>query len=208
MLQVYYYCSMMNDQIEGLSSPRFTPEIKAEVQGLFRQRWDEFNSPLHCAAFALDPEFQDCHFNPEVMRGLRAVCLRMLGNTDAAKAALLGHAAYAAHEGDFGDPLVLAMKEEMAPYQWWQQAGGECRELQTVAVRVLAMVSSAGACERVWSTFDFVHSKKRNRLDPDRAGDLVYVHRNRRLHKRAKKSEPFAEWYRGEELTQEEREEV
>ena len=208
MLQVYYYCSMMNDQIEGLSSPRFTPEIKAEVQGLFRHRWDEFNSPLHCAAFALDPEFQDCHLNPEVMRGLRTVCLRMLGNTDAAKAALLRHAAYVNHEGDFGDPLVLAMKEEMAGYQWWQQAGGECRELQTVAVRVLAMVSSAGACERVWSTFDFVHSKKRNRLDPDRAGDLVYVHRNRRLHKRAKKSEPFAEWYRGEELTQEEREEV
>lgn len=30
------------------------------------------------------------------------------------------------------------------------------------------MVSGAGACERNWSACDFVHSKKRNRLDPNR----------------------------------------
>jgi len=198
----------MDERIARLSSPCFTPEIKAEVRDLFRKRWDEFSSPLHCAAYALDPEFQDSTFNPEVMRGLRTVCLQILGNTNAAKAALLGHAAYIAHEGDFGDPMVLEMKEDLASYQWWQQAGGEFPELQSVAIRVLSMVSSAGSSERVWSTYDFVHSKKRNRLDPDRAGDLVYVHKNRRLHKRAKKSEPFAEWYRGEEGTEEEREEV
>ena len=209
MLQVYYYCSLMDGQIDELSSPCFTPDIKAEVKRIFRQRWDEFSSPLHCAAYALDLEFQDCRFNAEVMRGLRIVCQRVLGNTDSAKAALLGHAAYVGKEGgNFGDPLVIEMKEDIASYQWWQNYGGEASELQTVAVRVLAMVSSAGACERVWSAYDFVHSKKRNRLDPDRAEDLVYVHKNTRLHKRAKKSEPFAEWHKGEEGTQEEKEEV
>jgi len=42
--------------------------------------------------------------------------------------------------------------------------GAHVPDLQKVAVRVLSQVSSASACERNWSTFDFIHSKKRNRL--------------------------------------------
>src|SRR6218665_2433594 len=32
-----------------------------------------------------------------------------------------------------------------------------------------------------WSTYDFIHNKKRNRLTEARARDLVYVHSNLRL---------------------------
>jgi len=42
-------------------------------------------------------------------------------------------------------------------------------------------VSSSSAAERNWSTYDFIHNKKRNRLTEDRARDLVYVHSNLRL---------------------------
>ena len=178
------------------------------MRRLFRKWWDEFSSILHCAAFALEPEYQDHKFNPEVMRGLREVCKLVLGDTEAAKAALLGHAAYVGKERDFGDPLVRAMRDGMPPYQWWVMHGGEYPELQQVAVRILAMVSSAGACERIWSAYDFVHSKKRNRLDPDRVEDLVYVFTNKWLQKRAQKSELLAEWHKGEEETATERMEV
>ena len=57
-----------------------------------------------------------------------------------------------------------------------------------------ALVSSAGACERNWSTYDFIHNKKRNRLHPDRANDLVYVFTNSRLIQKFKEPEKFAEW--------------
>ena len=63
-----------------------------------------------------------------------------------------------------------------------------------IGKRVTALVSSAGACERNWSTFDFIHSKKRNRLKPDRANDLVYVFTNTRLTQKFKEPEKFAEW--------------
>ena len=191
-----------------LSSDRFTDDVKDEVRRIFRTRWDEFSSDLHCAAYALDPEFQEDKFNSEVMRGLRNVCKLVLGDTDAAKQAMLGHAAYVGKEGDFGDPMVIDLKDEMASYQWWVMHGGVYPELQKVAVRVSAMISGAGACERNWSAYDFVHSKKRNRLDPARAGDLVYVFTNRRLHKKAQKSEPFPDWNYGAEETEEEREAV
>ena len=35
--------------------------------------------------------------------------------------------------------------------------------------------------EKNWSTYEFIHSKKRNKLTDARARDLVYVHSNLRL---------------------------
>ena len=112
---------------------------------------------MHCAALALELEFQDKNFHAEVMLGLWELCKVVLGDTDAAKLAILGHAAFVGKEGDFGDPMVRAMRHGMPAHQWWVMHGGEYPELQKVAFRVTAMVSSAGACERVWSAFDFVH---------------------------------------------------
>lgn len=75
-------------------------------------------------------------------------------DTDAAIEAMQGHAAYVGKEGDFGDPMVRAMRGGMPAHQWWVMHGGEYPELQKVAIRVTAMVSSAGACERVWTESD------------------------------------------------------
>ena len=57
----------------------------------------------------------------------------------------------------------------------------DCPELQTVAMLVLSQPSSACPCETNWSTYKFVHSPERNRLDPARAESLVFVHTNLRL---------------------------
>lgn len=37
------------------------------------------------------------------------------------------------------------------------------------------------SAERNWSTFEFIHNKKRNRLGALKAADLVYVHYNLRV---------------------------
>jgi hypothetical protein len=54
-------------------------------------------------------------------------------------------------------------------------------ELQNFAIRVLSQGSSASACERNWSSFNHIHSKKRNRLLSGKLEDLVYVHSNLQL---------------------------
>lgn len=59
-----------------------------------------------------------------------------------------------------------------------------CLAAPQVAIAVLAQVSSASACERNWSTFNFIHNKLRNRLSPERAHELVYVFTNLRLLKK------------------------
>ena len=53
--------------------------------------------------------------------------------------------------------------------------------MQTSAIRILSQGSSASACERNWSSFDHIHSRKRNRLLSGRLEDLVYVCSNLQL---------------------------
>ena len=60
---------------------------------------------------------------------------------------------------------------------WWPQ--------------VLPMAGSAGGCERNWSTYDFITNRKRNKLEPTRAEDLVYVHYNRRCVLKSRQFEQF-----------------
>ena len=59
--------------------------------------------------------------------------------------------------------------------------GAKADLLQPHAMRTLAQPASSSSCERGWSTYDFIHSKRRNRLTPERARDLVYVFTNGRL---------------------------
>jgi len=60
--------------------------------------------------------------------------------------------------------------------------------LQSIALKLLAQPSSSSCAERNWSTYSFIHSLKRNRLNPKRAEDLVFVHTNLRLLSRNCKS--------------------
>lgn len=56
--------------------------------------------------------------------------------------------------------------------------GYEIPSLQRAAIRILSQPCSLHWCRWNWSTFDSVHSKRRDRLEPDRFDDLVYVHFN------------------------------
>ena len=48
-------------------------------------------------------------------------------------------------------------------------------------MRILGLTCSASACERNWSTFNQVHTKRRNRLATSRMNSLVYIMYNKKL---------------------------
>ena len=50
--------------------------------------------------------------------------------------------------------------------------------LQKLAFKVLGQPSSSSCAERNWSTYSFIHSLKRIKLNPKRVEDLVYIHNN------------------------------
>jgi hypothetical protein len=73
-------------------------------------------------------------------------------------------AKYRNSEGEFGHPFVKASAKKLPGWKWWVEFGSECLEFQSVAQKVLSQISCASTCERNWSTYDFIHNKKRNRL--------------------------------------------
>jgi hypothetical protein len=48
---------------------------------------------------------------------------------------------------------------------WWKHYGGKLLELQKLAVRVFSQTCSSSGCERNWSVFEKILSKKRNMLE-------------------------------------------
>jgi len=57
--------------------------------------------------------------------------------------------------------------------------------VQELAMKLTSQPSSACACERNWSNFDFIHSKRRNKLSARQAADLVHVFSNLRVLRRS-----------------------
>ena len=90
---------------------------------------------------------------------------------------------YRKAEGMFGIGAAKydMTRDEVPGYRWWMSYGAETPELQRFAIRILSQGASSSACERNWSCFDHIHSKKRNKLLSGKLGDLVYVRSNLKL---------------------------
>lgn len=115
-----------------------------------------------------------------MLEGLQDVAFKMLSEDEYIKA-MQQHTHYRNGLGVWARQASRVMASKLAAHDWWMQCGGAAPELQKVAIRVLSQGSSACCCERNWSTYKFIHSSVRNRLDPARAEKLVYVHTNMRL---------------------------
>lgn len=73
----------------------------------------------------------------------------------------------------------LDMKK-INPLNWWKGICGSTR-LCKIASAILSLHSSSASTERLFSTYSFIHTKKRNKLTNDRAGKLLYIHQNRNI---------------------------
>ncbi|PKU67583.1 hypothetical protein MA16_Dca018886 [Dendrobium catenatum] len=62
--------------------------------------------------------------------------------------------------------------------------GSSAPNLQKLAVRILSQTSSSSGCERNWSVFEQIHTKRRNHLEHQRLNDLVFVRYNLNLRNR------------------------
>nr|KAJ0209317.1 hypothetical protein LSAT_V11C400221430 [Lactuca sativa] len=64
---------------------------------------------------------------------------------------------------------------------WWMNYGNSTPTLQKMAIKILSLTTSSSGCERNWSDFKGIHTKKRNRLDSQRLHKLVFVQFNSKL---------------------------
>ena len=154
-----------------------------EIWKVIDERWKMLHSPLHAAACYLDPRLFGIERNndAEVMNGLYDAIERLTPDIEESRRLREQLRAYRLEEGLFGRTSAKNDRANIPPGRWWEFYGAESRELQRFAIRVLSQGSSSSPCERNWSSFNHIQSKKRNRLLSTRLEDLVYVRNNLQL---------------------------
>ncbi|KAL6509618.1 hypothetical protein OROGR_022928 [Orobanche gracilis] len=165
--------------------------VKKKYMPIWRKidaRWTlQLHHPLHAVGYYLNPQlryevgFSNCS---EVKEGLYACMDRMLSNDDRL-AADIQLDNFDNAQGEFGSPMAIRSRKLRSPGKWWERFGSKIPELTSFATRVLSLTCSASGCERNWSTFESIHTKKRNRLEHKRLNALVYVKYNLSLRERS-----------------------
>ncbi|KAL0801924.1 hypothetical protein Bca101_057100 [Brassica carinata] len=91
--------------------------------------------------------------------------------------------------GIFGHDMAIRQRDIKAPAEWWSCYGSSAPNLKSFAVKILSLTCSATGCERNWSVFQLLHTKKRNRLAQHRLNNMVFVKYNRALKHRSLRSD-------------------
>jgi hypothetical protein len=182
------------------------PQAVAQlVQQVWKNRWDFMDSPMHGAGYCLDPEFLTDdglgagNTEDACVTQLFTMIKKLLPEEEQ-QAARQSYQSFRAGEGKFGSDEALEDAPCTPAHLWWDLFGTEHPALRKVAVLILSQVSSACSCERAWSAYDFIHNKRRNRLSPARARDVVYVFTNGRLVEKMDGEETFVGWEEEEEM--------
>ncbi|KAJ1398315.1 Ribonuclease H-like superfamily [Sesbania bispinosa] len=157
------------DYILAFTSPIYDVLRKTDIEasclhlvyGMWGLMIEESNTPLHCLAHSLNPRY---FVDAEVRR---QVNVEFSNFTDG-------------REG-FDDIDSLSDRGKMDAKSWWLVHGAHAPILQKVALKQLGQPCSSSCCERNWSTYSFIHSMRRNKMEPHRVEDLVFVHNNLRL---------------------------
>nr|KYP66189.1 hypothetical protein KK1_012473 [Cajanus cajan] len=170
-----------------------------KVWKIIDTRWNlQLHRPLHAAAYYLNPRYHyDKNFNPdsEVLIGLYETFQRMVPDIRTRVIIDQQLEKFKGAKEIFGMDMAIATRDKKQPALWWESYGGRGKELQKVAMRILSLTCSATGCERNWSTFDQVHTKRRNRLEQQRLNALVYVKYNLQLEMRQNSREENGDTY-------------
>lgn len=183
--EVYAQMQMVKQELQELdiAQVRLKPILRL-VDSRFEMALE---SPIYYAGYALNPKYVDADESTSaaIMDGLFTMIDRVLPDEADQATAHVQYNYYKEKKGLFGKAVIFSDRilDKTMPWEWWNMYGGSVPELQKVAMRVLAQVASAGAAERNWSDFDFIHNKKRNRLGADKAKKLVKVFSNLRMLK-------------------------
>ncbi|KAH7433433.1 hypothetical protein KP509_07G069500 [Ceratopteris richardii] len=176
----------MDRTIEALKTLVNDNDRYEELSAICVSRWDAYYSPLHAAAYMLDPEFQDKkqYADPEVANGWRKILERFV--PDSAARRLIRDQLSKYRTGKDASYACADAQEDrlrVGAALWWEDFGSDGPELQQLAIRILSQ-----ACTTT--------SKKRNRLGVKRASDLVFVSANLRMLRRTQcmEGDLFREW--------------
>ncbi|XP_076923830.1 uncharacterized protein LOC143586091 [Bidens hawaiensis] len=167
-------------------------KLVTKLLGMIQSRWsDQLHHPLHAVGCYLNPAIfhgekaRDIKKNSDILTTLYVAIDHLVPDEDENEKVRQDLNLYIDSIGPFGSPAAIMGRTKVAPCKlWWRTYGIDTPLLQTFAMSVLSQTCSASPCERNWSTFDNLYTKKRNCLLQNKLNDLVYVQYNTRLYRR------------------------
>ena len=131
-------------------------------------------TPAHLLAYLLDPRY---YGSPHLTNEEISTAMKYLSEHQ--PSALLAVIKYRAKSSPFESYMFTPeLLKKIDPLTWWKSQASLLDEniLSLVEQLHTARASTAGI-ERIFSTFGFVHSKIRNRLQTDKAAKLVFMYK-------------------------------
>ncbi|XP_057469642.1 uncharacterized protein LOC130758708 [Actinidia eriantha] len=207
--EVYEQMDTMLGTIKDVLSA--DPVVCELVPKLVMARWDKMNIPLHCLAYVLVPKYytnswlsnpahggvkrRKPHVDSEVQQGYLEAIEKMVVDHKEAAVIRLQISDFVSNKGIFSQPQAIIDRATMTALSWWHLYGGVAPELFSLALKVLSQSVNTSCAERCWSTYSYIHTVKRNKLNVDRAEKLVFVHYNHMLLSRYRDDyEKFKNW--------------
>lgn len=121
------------------------------------------------------------HCDKEIQKGNLGAVDKMILDYEEAALVRQQISDFVSSKGVFAQPQAVSDRATMNSLQWWHLYGGAAPEFYSLTLKVLSQSVNNSFAERCWSTFSYIHSCKRNRLNVQRDEKLVFVHYNRRL---------------------------
>ncbi|TVU06739.1 hypothetical protein EJB05_49967, partial [Eragrostis curvula] len=171
-------------------------EYKPIIEAMDKKMKNRLDGPLQLAAYLLNPFYsyadRGIFLDETIMDGF-FTAVETFYHCDGDKQSQVINVdfeKFKKQEGFFGKFAARHGCRDMnfSPAGWWATYGCHTPTLQRMAIRILSLTASASGCERNWSTFEGIHTKKRNRLDVNRLENLVYVQFNARLMEKQEKN--------------------
>jgi hypothetical protein len=142
------------------------------------------NIPLHALAYVLTPKYYHAswlssptpgggtkkrpHQDPEVQAGYMKALEKLVPDEEECDNIRRQLSHYILSNGAFGTNHAIRDRGNLSSLEWWNMHGGATPQLQRLATQVLSQVVNTSSAERCWSTYSFIHSVKRNRLNVGR----------------------------------------
>ena len=174
------YVRIHHEQTTFMASAEchLSASTKLTLGSVFRRRFKFLYHPVHLIAFALDPRYAKlCKAAPSVIRHWAK---KLHGVADDEAALINEYGRFCASMNDPAQADIWTPQAMEFPLIWWRSWGDEFPTLSLLARKVLSLPPSAASAERNWSTHEFIISKRRNRLAPQRSNKLVYIYFNLR----------------------------
>ncbi|KAK4430874.1 hypothetical protein Salat_0849200 [Sesamum alatum] len=148
--------------------------------------WKELlYSPLHSAGYFLNPNLfysTDVYIDPEVVTGLFCCIVRSSEDLNVQDRITVQLEQYRIAKGAFGVGSQVDKRSNISPAIWWSRYGGQCPELQKLAIRILSQTcDGASKFQLKRGLAEQLLTRGRSQAEQKRAIDVVFLRYNMQL---------------------------